>query len=111
VGKVYLHMVVDAYCSYAFGFLHTSKQSEAAALVLHNGVLSFYRQQALPVQAVLTDNGCEFCGNDDHPYELRTELGVVLGMEGNLSLRRTAVTEGLFALEPEEGQAQLTAAC
>ena len=31
VGRVYLHAVVDTYSSYAFGFLHTSKQPEAAA--------------------------------------------------------------------------------
>lgn len=74
VGKVYLHTVVDAYCSYAFGFLHTSKQSEAAAVVLHNDVLPFYRHQGLPVQAVLTDNGREFCGREDHPYELYLAL-------------------------------------
>jgi transposase InsO family protein len=74
VGKVYLHTVVDAWCSYAFGFLHTSKQSEAAALVLHNDVLPFYRGHALPVQAVLTDNGREFCGQDEHPYELYLAL-------------------------------------
>jgi hypothetical protein len=30
VGKVYLHAVVDTYGSTAFGFLHTSKQPEAA---------------------------------------------------------------------------------
>ena len=33
VGKVYLHAVVDTFSSYAFGYLHTSKQPEAAALV------------------------------------------------------------------------------
>ena len=30
VGKVYLHAVVDTFGSYAFGFLHVSKQPEAA---------------------------------------------------------------------------------
>lgn len=74
VGKVYLHTVVDAYCSFAFGFLHTSKQAEAAAALLHNDVLPFYRQHGLSVKAVLTDNGREFCGKDDHPYELYLEL-------------------------------------
>lgn len=74
VGKVYLHTVVDAYCSLAFGFLHASKQPEAAAAVLHNDVLPFYRKKGLPVQAVLTDNGREFCGKDSHPYELYLEL-------------------------------------
>src|SRR5215203_4803781 len=42
VGKVYLHAVVDTYSSYAFGFLHVSKQPEAAVAVLHNEALPFY---------------------------------------------------------------------
>jgi transposase InsO family protein len=70
VGKVYLHTVVDTYGSYAFGFLHTSKQPEAAVAVLHNDVLPFYQDLGLNVQAVLTDNGREFCGKDTHPYEI-----------------------------------------
>ena len=67
VGKVYLHAVVDTYGSYAFGFLHVSKQPEAAVAVLHNDVLPFYRRLDLAVKAVLTDNGREFCGTDRHP--------------------------------------------
>jgi transposase InsO family protein len=74
VGKVYLHAVVDTYGSYAFGYLHTSKQPEAAAVVLHNDVLPFYQQHGLTVGAVLTDNGREFCGTDSHPYELYLAL-------------------------------------
>ena len=35
VGKVYLHAVVDTFGSYAFGFLHVSKQPEVAVAVLH----------------------------------------------------------------------------
>ncbi|MCC7015582.1 MAG: IS481 family transposase [Rhodospirillales bacterium] len=70
IGKVYLHAVVDTYGSHAFGFLHVSKQPEAAVAVLHNDVLPFYRRLDLPVNAVLTDNGREFCGTDAHPYEL-----------------------------------------
>ena len=57
VGKVYLHAVVDTYGSHAFGFLHVSKQPEAAVAVLHNDVLPFYESLGLPVKAVLTDNG------------------------------------------------------
>ena len=52
VGKVYLHAVVDTFGSYAFGFLHVSKQPEAAVAVLHNDVLPFYRNLDLPVKAV-----------------------------------------------------------
>jgi transposase InsO family protein len=77
VGKVYLHVAVDAYGSYAFGFLHTSKQPEAAVAVLHNDALPFYQEQGLTVEAVLTDNGREFCGTDTHPYELYLALNEV----------------------------------
>jgi transposase InsO family protein len=74
LGRVYLHTVVDTYGSYAFGFLHTTKQPEAAAIVLHNDVLPFYRERDIPVKTVLTDNGREFCGRDTHPYELYLQL-------------------------------------
>ena len=69
VGKVYLHAVVDTFSSYAFGYLHTSKQPEAAALVVHNDVMPFYQAHDLTVGAILTDNGREFCGTETHPYE------------------------------------------
>ena len=55
-GKVYLHAVVDTCGSYAFGFLHVSKQPEAAVAVLHDVVLPFYTNLDLPVKAILTDN-------------------------------------------------------
>jgi transposase InsO family protein len=74
VGRVYLHAVVDTHGSYAFGFLHVSKQPEAAVAVLHNDVLPFYRDLGLEVGAVLTDNGREFCGSERHPYELYLAL-------------------------------------
>jgi len=74
VGRVYLHAVVDTYGSYAFGFLHTSKQPEAAAAVVHNDVLPFYQEKGLSVDAIITDNGREFCGKDTHAYEMYLEL-------------------------------------
>ncbi len=74
LGRVYLHAVVDTYGSYAFGFLHVSKQPEAAVAVLHNDVLPFYQELDLPIKAVLTDNGREFCGTERHPYELYLAL-------------------------------------
>lgn len=74
VGRVYLHAVVDTYGSYAFGFLHTSKQPEAAVAVVHNDVLPFYQEKGLKVETIITDNGREFCGKDTHPFELYLEL-------------------------------------
>ncbi len=91
VGKVYLHAVVDTYGSYAFGFLHVSKQPEAAVAVLHNDVLPFYRNLDLPVGAVLTDNGREFCGTERHPYELYLELN---GTEHRRTRVRSPRTNG-----------------
>jgi hypothetical protein len=70
IGRVYLHAAVDTHGSYAFGFLHVSKQPQAAVAVLHDDVLPFYAELDLPVGAVLTDNGREFCGTERHPYEL-----------------------------------------
>jgi transposase InsO family protein len=91
VGKVYLHAVVDTYGSYAFGFLHVSKQPEAAVAVLHNDVLPFYRNLDLPVGAVLTDNGREFCGTENHPYELYLDLN---GIEHRRTKVRSPKTNG-----------------
>lgn len=91
IGKVYLHAVVDSYGSYGFGFLHVSKQPEAAVAVLHNDVLPFYERLELPVKAVLTDNGREFCGTDTHPYELYLELN---GIEHRKTRVKSPKTNG-----------------
>lgn len=74
VGRVYMHTVVDTYGSMAFGLLHTTKQPEAAVAVVHNEVLPFYEEHGVQVQAILTDNGREYCGTEAHPYELYLEL-------------------------------------
>src|SRR3712207_2000698 len=89
VGRVYLHAVVDTHSSYAFGFLHVSKQPEAAVAVLHNDVLPFYARLDLPVGAVLTDNGREFCGTERHPYELYLALNDVEHRKTRVGTPRT----------------------
>jgi len=77
VGRIYMHTVVDTYGSYGFAFLHPSKRPEAAVALLHNDVFPFYEDQGLEVEALLTDNGREFCGTDAHPYELYLALNDV----------------------------------
>ena len=77
VGKVYLHAVVDTYSSFAFGFLHVSKQPEAAVAVLHNEALPFYSGRGLKAENVLTDNGREFCGGEGHPYQIYLALNEI----------------------------------
>jgi transposase InsO family protein len=71
VGKVYVQVVVDVFCSLAFAKVYTSKMPVTAADLLYDRVLPFYEALGVPVQAVLTDNGREFSGRPEkHPYEL-----------------------------------------
>jgi len=74
VGRGYMHTVIDTYGSFAFGFLHTTKQPEAAVSVVHNDVVPFYKEHGIEVKAILTDNGREYCGTEAHPYELYLAL-------------------------------------
>ena len=77
VGKAYVQVVVDVFCSFAFAKVYTSKMPITAADLLHDKVLPFYEALGVPVGAILTDNGREFCGlREQHPYEL------ILAVEG-----------------------------
>lgn len=71
MGKVYVQVVVDTFCSLAFAKVYTSKMPVTAADILYERVIPFYEALDVPVQTVLTDNGREFCGKPgSHPYEL-----------------------------------------
>ncbi len=71
VGKVYVQVVVDTFCSLAFAKCYSSKMPITACDLLYERVLPFYDALGIPVKAVLTDNGREFCGKpESHPYEL-----------------------------------------
>lgn len=71
VGKVYVQVVVDVFCSLAFAKVYNSKMPITAADLLYDRVLPFYEALGVRVGAVLTDNGREFCGKpDSHAYEL-----------------------------------------
>jgi len=85
VGKVYVQVVVDVFCSLAFAKVYNSKMPITACDLLYERVLPFYDALGVPVEAVLTDNGREFCGKpESHPYEL------LLSME-NIEHRNTRV--------------------
>ena len=71
IGKIYVQVVVDAFCSLAFAKVYTSKMPITAADLLNDRVLPFYEALGVPVQTVLTDNGREFSGRpEQHPYQL-----------------------------------------
>jgi transposase InsO family protein len=77
VGKVYVQVVVDVFCSLAFAKVYTSKMPVTACDLVYERVLPFYDALGIPIGAVLTDNGREFCGRSEtHPFEL------LLAMEG-----------------------------
>jgi transposase InsO family protein len=77
VGKVYVQVVVDVFCSLAFAKVYTSKMPVTACDLLYDRVLPFYEALGVQVGAILSDNGREFCGREEtHPYEL------LLSMEG-----------------------------
>ena len=78
VGKVYVQVVVDVFCSLAFAKVYTSKMPVTACDLLYDRVLPFYAALGVQVGAVLTDNGREFCGKQEsHPYELLLAMETV----------------------------------
>ena len=75
VGKVYVQVVIDTFCSLAFAKVYTSKMPITACDLLYERVLPFYEALGVEIGAVLTDNGREFCGKpDSHPFELLMAL-------------------------------------
>jgi len=92
VGKVYVQVVIDVACSFAFAKVYTSKMPITACDVLHDRVLPFYDRIGVTVGAVLTDNGREFCGKpEQHPYEL---LLAVEGIQHRTTKVRSPRTNG-----------------
>lgn len=77
IGRVYLHMVIDVFSLFAFGFLHTNKAPEGAVAILHNEVLPFYRERQITIGSVQTDTGWEFCGQGMHLFELYLALNQI----------------------------------
>jgi transposase InsO family protein len=77
IGKLYLQMVVDTYNNYAFCLLQTGKFSDYAVALLYHQVVPFYRKLGLTVDGILTDNGREYCGKEQHHFELYLRLNAI----------------------------------
>src|SRR5262245_43091827 len=54
VGKVYVQVVVDVFCSLAFAKVYTAKLPVTACDLLYDRVLPFYEMLGVPVGAILT---------------------------------------------------------
>ncbi len=79
VGRVYLQSAIDCHSRYAWGQLFTSKMPVTAVHTPNNGMLPTFGEYGATIDAILSDNGREFCGRpDQHPYELFRQLeGIV----------------------------------
>ncbi|MEA1649036.1 IS481 family transposase [Nitrospirillum sp. BR 11164] len=75
VGKVYLQTAIDCHSRHAWARLYANKLPLTAVQTLNNDVLPTFEAEDATVEAVLSDNGREFCGREDqHPYELFLQL-------------------------------------
>jgi transposase InsO family protein len=75
VGKIYLQTAIDCHSRYAWARLYPSKLLETAVHLMNNDVIPTFEAHAAKIDAVLSDNGREFCGRpDQHPYELFLQL-------------------------------------
>ena len=75
VGKVYLQTAIDCHSRYAWARLYPNKLPVTAVQLLNNDVLPTFEAEGAAIDAVLSDNGREFCGREDqHPYELFLQL-------------------------------------
>lgn len=75
VGKVYLQTAIDCHSRYAWARLYPNKLPLTAVHTLNNEVLPTFEAEGAAIDAVLSDNGREFCGREDqHPYELFLQL-------------------------------------
>jgi transposase InsO family protein len=75
VGKLYLQTAVDCHSRHAWARLYPNKLPVTAVQLFNNDVLPTFEAHGAKVEAVLSDNGREFCGREDrHPYELFLQL-------------------------------------
>ncbi len=75
VGKVYLQTAIDCHSRHAWARLYPNKLPVTAVQLMNNDVLPTFEAHDARIDAVLSDNGREFCGREDqHPYELFLQL-------------------------------------
>jgi transposase InsO family protein len=70
VGRIYQQTFIDTYSKVAFAKLYDQKNSLVAADMLNDKVLPFYQEQDVSLLRILTDRGTEYCGSQDHDYQL-----------------------------------------
>jgi hypothetical protein len=75
VGKVYLQTAIDCHSRHAWARLYPNKLPVTAVQLINNDGLPTFEAHGTKIDAVLSENGREFCGREDrHPYELFLQL-------------------------------------
>jgi hypothetical protein len=101
IGRVHLHAVADTHGSYAFGFLHVSKQPEAAVAVLHWACLRAGEAELGGRPAVLRQAGPASVGRADRqrPRVLRQRAAPLRALPG-AQRHRASEDQGAHAAHP-----------
>jgi transposase InsO family protein len=74
VGRIYQQTFADTYSKVGFAKLYTEKTPITAADLLNDRVLPFFETHGIPLLRILTDRGTEYCGREQHEYELYLAL-------------------------------------
>ncbi|WP_144211805.1 helix-turn-helix domain-containing protein [Shewanella donghaensis] len=69
IGQLFQHTFIDAYSQYAIAIVSDQKDSVSAAEFLTDDVLTWYHQQNININNVLTDRGAEFSGKQSEPFK------------------------------------------
>ena len=87
VGRVYQQTFIDTYAKVACAKLYDRKTPITAVDLLNDRVLPIFDEHDVKLLRVLTDRGCEYCGNPEwYEYEL------YLALIASRSLLNTAAT-------------------
>jgi hypothetical protein len=70
VSRIYQQTFIDTNSKVGFAKLYDRKTPITAAALLNDRVLPFFEEHEIPRSRVLTDRGTEYCGTDQHEYEL-----------------------------------------
>ena len=95
IGNIFMQVVVDTYCSYAFAHIHTGISPENQTFIINNYVLPQYKVWELPIKTILTDDCPEFYGDHNHPYSY---LLVQLNIEHIIKRYRRSHINGFIKL-------------
>ncbi len=61
---------IDTYTKVGFAKLYDRKNALVVADLLNDKVIPFFEEHNLRLLRMLTDRGTEYCGSQDHDYEL-----------------------------------------